>query len=47
MGLIARYRGIPILYRMLGAFIIGALVGIVCWYAESSHGIALDRKSVV
>lgn len=41
MGLIARYRGIPILYRMLGAFIIGALVGIVCWYAESSHGVAL------
>ena len=41
MGLIARYRGIPILYRMLGAFIIGALVGIICWYAESSHGVAL------
>lgn len=41
MGLIARYRGIPILYRMLGAFLIGALVGIICWYAESSHGVAL------
>jgi len=41
MGLIAKYRGIPILYRMLGAFLIGALVGIICWYAESSHGVAL------
>ena len=44
MGLIARYRKIPILYRMLGAFIIGALVGIVCWYAESKHGFALKSS---
>lgn len=41
MGMIARYRGIPILYRMLGAFLIGAFVGIICWYAEVSHGVAL------
>ncbi len=41
MGIIARYRAIPILYRMLGAFIIGALAGLCCWYAEASHGIAL------
>jgi hypothetical protein len=38
MGLISRYRAIPILYRMLGAFIIGAVIGIVCWYAEAQHG---------
>ncbi|HAE38164.1 MAG TPA: dicarboxylate/amino acid:cation symporter [Candidatus Riflebacteria bacterium] len=41
MGVISRYRAIPILYRMLGAFIIGAVVGIICWYAEASHGVAL------
>jgi Na+/H+-dicarboxylate symporter len=40
-GIIARYRKIPILYRMLGAFIAGALVGLICWYAESSHGVQL------
>ncbi len=41
MGIVARYRGIPILYRMLGAFLLGALIGIACWYAEASHGVAL------
>lgn len=41
MGIFARYRAIPILYRMLGAFIIGALVGLICWYAESTQGVAL------
>lgn len=41
MGIISRYRAIPILYRMLGAFIIGAVVGIICWYAEAQHGVAL------
>ncbi len=41
MGMISRYRAIPILYRMLGAFIIGAVIGIVCWYAEVQHGVAL------
>ena len=41
MGIIARYRAIPILYRMLGAFIIGAVIGVICWYAEASHGVAL------
>lgn len=41
MGLIARYRSIPILYRMLGAFLLGALIGVVCWYAESRHGVVL------
>ncbi|NCB39651.1 MAG: dicarboxylate/amino acid:cation symporter [Erysipelotrichia bacterium] len=41
MGIIARYRNIPILYRMLGAFIFGALIGIACWYAEAKHGVAL------
>lgn len=41
MGFVARYRAIPILYRMLGAFIVGALTGLICWYAESSHGVAL------
>lgn len=41
MGVIARYRGIPILYRMIGAFLLGALIGVACWYAESRHGVAL------
>ncbi len=41
MGIIARYRSIPILYRMLGAFLFGALIGVVCWYAEANHGVAL------
>ena len=40
-GLLTRYRKIPILYRMLGAFIIGALIGVICWYAEAKHGVAL------
>lgn len=40
-GLISRYRSIPILYRMLGAFIIGAITGIICWYAEAKHGVQL------
>jgi Na+/H+-dicarboxylate symporter len=40
-GLIGRYRSIPILYRMLGAFIIGAVIGLACWYAESSQGVTL------
>ena len=41
MGIIARYRAVPILYRMLGAFIIGALTGIACWYAEANYGVSL------
>lgn len=41
MGIVARYRGIPILYRMLGAFLIGALIGVICWYAEANQGVAL------
>lgn len=41
MGFVARYRAIPILYRMLGAFIVGAITGLICWYAESRHGVAL------
>lgn len=40
-GLVGRYRSIPILYRMLGAFIIGAVTGLICWYAEASQGLAL------
>ncbi|MGM0601102.1 MAG: dicarboxylate/amino acid:cation symporter [Candidatus Rifleibacteriota bacterium] len=38
-GIISRYRSIPILYRMLGAFIVGAITGLICWYAEANHGI--------
>lgn len=43
-GIISRYRSIPILYRMLGAFIIGAIAGLICWYAESNHGIELKAS---
>jgi Na+/H+-dicarboxylate symporter len=43
-GIISRYRSIPILYRMLGAFIIGAITGLICWYAEAKHGVALKES---
>lgn len=45
MGFIARYRAIPILYRMLGAFLIGAVLGLIGWYVEAS-GTAVVRETL-
>ncbi len=42
-GLIRKYRDIPILYRMLGAFVIGALLGLTGWYLEARQGLALKE----
>lgn len=43
-GLISRYRSVPILYRMLGAFMAGAIIGLLCWYAEANYALALRES---